>query len=199
MAKPALSEMVYAALDAEELLPTSEDNQATVVGALVSAIEDYLHHLDPAVTAQRRELNALANALSNAAEKLDALSPQALQLFCRAADAPRGKASHAISEALHAAQIAAAKAARLPDKTPDHFKTVLACEIARVLKDHLGITPTLTRDNNHTRVGMRGGAAFARLLRKVLFIAGEEPPKDPHPIMKRALELLDNPRGDFVM
>lgn len=196
---PSLSERVCAALDAEELLPTDEETQVIAVGELTNAIEGYLHQLDASVAEQRSELNALAKALGNASAQLDALSPQSLQLYCNAADAPKGKASLALSEALHAAQNAATNAAKLPNKSSDFPKTVLAYAVARVLRDHIHIKPTLTRDNNHTRVGERGGGAFVRLLRKVLFVAGEEPANDLHPIMKQALELLDNPRGDFVI
>jgi hypothetical protein len=193
-----LAKEVFAALEAEDLLPISEQDRDLAVSALAEAIQDYLRHLDPEVAVTRKELSALAKKVESALEQLASLSPQSLTLFCDAANDSRGTSTQRLREILIVTRTALTDAIELPNKQPNSPLTILAYEVARVMRDILRIRPTLTRDNTEFRVGERGGAAYARLLRKILFVAGEEPADDPLPLLARGLALLENPRGDSV-
>lgn len=189
---------VLSALEAEDMLPESEQGKTLAVRELTEAVDDYRRHLDPEVATQRKELKALANAISDALDKFENLSPQSLRLYCNAANAPKGAVTTPLCEALIAAQIALTDAITLPNKTPNSTLNVLAYQVARVMRDILGIQPASTRDITEFYVGSLGGGAYTRLLRQVIAIAGESPPKDLYPLVSRALDLIKNPRGDFA-
>ena len=76
--------------------------------------------------------------------------------------------------------------------------------VAIVMQDTLGITPTSTRDTAENVDYTKGGAAFARLLRAVLALAGFDVKsiprtqrgsgmKDLGPIIDAGLRLLRDP------
>ncbi len=165
----SLEDRLLDALAAEDLLPDSEHDQALAVSGLVVAIENYKRHLDPEVALQRKELEALTNTLEDALAQLANLSPQSLVLYCKAANAPRGKGTSALRELHIIAKLAFDQALQLPNKVPYSSRDILAYQVAKVLRDALHIQPAATRDNIDFHAGARDGAAYARLLRKFCY------------------------------
>lgn len=69
-----------------------------------------------------------------------------------------------------AAARAADKAKELPDKESNYDRVVLAADVARALKNHLGITPTSTTPKQEPKNAV---PVYALVLEKTLAMAGE--------------------------
>ena len=75
---------------------------------------------------------------------------------------------------------------------------MLAGEVARILQDVIGIAPALTRPTEMI-TGVRKGAAYDKLLRQILQLAGTEPTSDLYDLMKSGLKHAKNPLGNDLL
>lgn len=144
----------------------------------------------------RNELRGLIKALQLASDRLEFNQPLALQAFCSEWNHPIGAARQQIAEICNAASTALAS---LENNQPDYGRRVFAYRIAKILQDTLGITPTATHYDPSIITGVKGGAAYDRVLRRSLRLAKIKPPEDLRDLMRAGLRLLDgDARGDQV-
>lgn len=121
----------------------------------------------------RNELRGLIKALQVASDRLEFNQPLALQAFCNEWIQPIGAAKQQIDEICHAAATALAS---LENNQPDYGRRVFAYRIAKILQDTLGIKPTATHYDPSIIKGVKGGAAYDRVLRRSLKLAKIKPP-----------------------
>lgn len=171
------------------------DKQLNASAELMEAVDEFLRHLPHEIKLTRKELKDVVDALDATLQALQALSPNSLTLFCNEFDGPRGEATRLVDRLRNASECAYKKAREAPNRVPDGARGYLAFRVANILKG-LGLTPTITRDIDDNITGARGGAAYARLLRCVLEVAGDPPPDDLRPLMETGLNILRDPRGD---
>lgn len=164
---------------------------------LTEVMADFLRRLPPGIGQARKELRALEATLTALAQTLDDLSPQALSIFCKELDGPRGEVSHFVKRIQTVAGRACMTAEEKPDKVRDVARNVLAGQVAMILNAH-GLTAALTRDVDDAITGNRGGAAYARLLRCTLEAVGDKPPADLLQLMRSGIAVSNNPRGDLL-
>jgi hypothetical protein len=79
-----------------------------------------------------------------------------------------------------------------PDKPTDHYRAVLAHDVAIVFTQILGQKPSSTRDTSTNVTRKRGGAAYATTLRLTLKLAGVQQ-VDIGPVIDNGLLLLSDP------
>ena len=79
-----------------------------------------------------------------------------------------------------------------PDKPANMHRNVLAYQVAVVFRDILKVTPTFTRAKQLKQINARGGAAYDRVLRATLQIAGVIN-YDSGPLIAAGLRLLKDP------
>jgi hypothetical protein len=189
----SIESVLLAALISEDLRPTSVEIEQQAIAELSEAVRGYQHELPPEVSRLRGELQSLQGALEVVQKELEDLSPQAIKAFCSALNAPKGDA---IKDALDAAQTASTHAAGMANKPANAARNILAYQVARVMRDILGVAPAATRDITDVSTGARSGAAYGRLLREVLIASGDSPPDDLYPLIVRGLRLLADPYGN---
>ena len=144
----------------------------------------------------RHELRGLIKALNAASFRLEFNHPLALQTFCDEWNQPIGAAKQQISEMCNAATRALAS---LENNQPDYGRREFAYRIAKILQDTLGIKPTATHYEPSVIKGVKGGAAYARVLKVSMRLAKVTPPKDLRDLMRAGLSLLNSDaRGDQV-
>jgi hypothetical protein len=176
----------------------SKEKQGVALADLLRVIEEFQNHLPPETSQVRRELKELATSTEATKKALNSLSPQALMMFCNAFDAPRGLALQQIAQLEQAALNSSMNAKELPNRVPDIARNILAGRVAIIL-DALGLPTSPTRDSDENITGERGGAAYARLLRATLEMAGDSPPDDLLPLLKTGLVIRDNPKGNICI
>ena len=184
------------ALTSEDLLPNSDLKIDRVIEELTCAIEQYHQTLPQEISNTRRELEAHVSTLQKAHEQLLNMSPQALQIYCNASGTPKGQFTSTLQKALTRGQEVLSVALDMNNREHDYARNVWAYHVARIMRDIMEIFPAGTRDNAENITGTNGGAAYARLLRKVAIVGDIELSNDLYPLMKRALELLKNPHGN---
>lgn len=142
----------------------------------------------------RNELRGLIKALQVASDRLEFNQPLALQAFCKELNQPIGTARQQIAEICNAASTALAS---LENNQPNYGRRDFAYQIAKILQNALKIRPVVSQCHPDIINGKRGGAAYERLLREALRLAGIEPPKDLRDLMQEGVRLLDgDARGD---
>ena len=79
-----------------------------------------------------------------------------------------------------------------PDKPADIDRNILAYQVAVAFRDILKVTPTSTRAKQLKMINARGGAAYDRVLRATLKVAGVIN-YDSEPLIAAGLRLLKDP------
>jgi hypothetical protein len=233
--RAAFEKAIYSALEEFGLLPKNEGVQFAAVYELITAIENYNRHLDPAISLARNELKYLSDSLANASHLLQRISPQTLTIYSKASEyvnqyhanlnninnndinigheiqnndesqgvtsigeisIPLDQALKATKKATQVIERSLEIAKEKQNKVSNIPRNVFALNIALVMRDTIRKKPTFGRDSTAAKVGSRGGAAYARLLRRMLSIAGDIPPDDLNPLLKFAKDNIGNPRGD---
>lgn len=177
--EPSPEETLRCLLD--ELAPT-EEASSEALARILTAIDGY-HASKPyrdesgvrrrgSISEARKSLVDLEQALAEAASAARGLKLEGIRQFCKAYGAPLGSLMQALERAREAASTARKKAEDLPDKSPDHHRSVLAMNVARVFERVLQRSPKSTRDVEGKTTYTRGGAAYARVLRATFAIAG---------------------------
>jgi hypothetical protein len=184
------------ALKAEDLLPQDPSNTDEVIQGLISAIENYHSAIPREISNTRKELRDLVSTFEKAHEQLLNMSPQAIQIYCNALDAPKGQSTAAIHKALTGAKKAMGVTAAMNNREHNSALNILACDVARIMKVVMQIHPALTRDTDENITVSNGGAAYGRLLRKVAIVGQIDLPDDLYPLMSRGIELLNDPYGN---
>lgn len=174
----------------------STEQQDMALNAITQAVEEFHCHLPPKKKQVRTQLKELATSIESTKNALNSLSPQALMIFCNSFHAPRGLALQFIARLENAALDSCNNANKLPNRVPDTARNILAGRVAIIL-DSLGLPTAPTRDTDENITGERGGAAYARLLRATLEMAGDSLPDDPRPLLKTGLSIRDNPKGNI--
>lgn len=198
----SIDDEILSALEAENMTHKSKADVPRAVSELKAAIENYHRPLAPAVSLQRRELRELERSLEKTVSLVNNLSPQTLNAYCNSSwqITSLGEIGIPLRKALEVVQHAIKLANELENKPADTARNFLAYEVAKIMDKRLIFNPAATRDiTEHGVVGNRGGAAYARLLRRVLTIAGDTPPDDLYPLIDRGLDILKNPRGDILI
>jgi hypothetical protein len=179
-------------------LSDSTEARAEARRELIAAVDAYRAHPQPEVAKTRQALSKLHSALNRAMDRATELPYQAHLLFSREFG-PLGKLQATLRPAAAAAKRATliANSKDLPNRQPDYGRTLLAYDVARILRDRLSIPPRLARDDlQKNDEAPRGGAAYARLLRKVFALAKISTVEDLWPDMHSGIQLLRDPRGD---
>jgi multidrug efflux pump subunit AcrA (membrane-fusion protein) len=145
----------------------------------------------PLIAEDRKQLKKLQRALEAARAAAQALSINALFMFCDAYENPIGKLIMELNAAAPAAERATEAARRKSDRTADFERTVLAYDVACVFRDILKKRPKSTRDRAENITSKRGGAAYARVLRVTLKLAGVAN-VDIGPLIDAGLHLLSD-------
>jgi hypothetical protein len=196
------------------------DNKGTPKACveLREAIDDYKNRLyivsqdargrkfrtRPGISETRKYLTDLETKLRAARNLADAMLPSAMSLFCDAYGQPRGKLLNEFDDAIHAVEKSLKVARHRAHREKNYDLSILAYKVAVVMQDFLGITPTSTRDTAQNVNFTKGGAAYARLLREVLDLAGFDVrsirrkhrglgDKDIGPLIDEGLRLLKDP------
>ncbi len=183
---------------------------ATAFEKIMAAVADYeamcppVRHADGvtpgealSVAAIRRDLEKLERAVSSVQKLIHGLSPGSRHLLARTTGLGFLELDRAMRPAVKLVRRAVRKAQELPDKHSDTRRDHLAADIARVMRNTLGIEPTKTRDDPEV-ARSRGGGAYARILRATLAVVGIKQ-FSVGTVMKAGLYLLDDPnsaRGD---
>lgn len=148
----------------------------------------------PSLAESRSSVAALHKYLSQALEQLTALPLDARMAIGQATNAPLGKMCSDIEQVRKAVEQAMGELSNRPHKTADAARNVLAYEVAVVFRDVLKVKLSSTSEKQLTpnmSTG-RGGAAYARVLRATLKVAGVTS-YDPGPLIKAGLRLLEDP------
>lgn len=177
-------------------LVTDPIKREQALAELEVIIDEYRHVLPHEVSQTRDELKGLLKSLEKSADNLDKLSPGTVAILCKALGGPRGRVTFALQQAIDAVKAAINIAAKLPHRRSNSHLTVLACEVAQVMRDILEIKASRTRDNSDLIDGSQGGAGYARLLRQVIECTGDTPPYDLYPIISKGLALMADPYGN---
>ena len=144
----------------------------------------------------RHEIRRLIASLEKASACLEFNHPVALQAFCNEWGQPIGAAKQQIAEICNAASNSLAS---LESNHPDYGRRVFAYRIALILRDTLRIKPTATHYDPSVITGIKGGAAYDRVLRRALRLAKIKPAKDLRDLMQEGLRLLNSDaRGDQI-
>lgn len=191
--------------DLRRLLDTitggNAEKSVTALKLIEGAIEDYRRDhpiLDggrrrkPSVSAARAALNKLDKKLTDALELTKHLPIAAHSSFCRTYEAPLGRLAKELKRGIDASKGALQDLGNVPDRQRDHSAEYLAWRVARVFVDILGTTPTATRDDAPHINFKRHGAAYARVLRSALAIAGRQN-VDIAPLVDAGLSWLKDP------
>jgi len=175
-----------------------EDEKAVQEALLQIVRESEMLESDVAmrVGGARREIRALIDSLQKSSTLLEFNHPLALQALCAAWRHPIGVAKSQIAELIDAANAALAL---LEDNQPDYGRRDFAYQIAKILQNMLEIRPVVSQCHPDIINGKRGGAAYERVLRESMRLAGIMPPTDLRDLMRTGLRLLNgDARGDQV-
>lgn len=201
--------------DLRELLVREAENVASASLAfeqIIAAIAEYEElrppireadgitlHDAPLKAALRDDMAEVTHALEHAEKLIHALPRDSRRAFARASGYTFRQLDTVITDLTRGARRAVRKIDRMPNKPTNAARFLLAAEVARVIDKTLGITPTTTLNNPHTKRS-RGGGAYDRILRATLAVVGITQ-CSTQPIMKAGLSLLNDPdeaRGDRV-
>jgi hypothetical protein len=153
-------------------------------------ISDHTGHRSNSSLAQSRTTLAEINKhLSKVTEQFEYLPPSALVALSDVAAEPIGKLRSHISRVQAVTQAAQTLLDARPDKTPDLSRNILAYQVAVVFRDILKKTPSSTKASQLKANKSRGGAAYDRVMRATLNIAGVTN-YDAGPLIKAGLRLL---------
>ena len=136
----------------------------------------------------RNEIRRLIASLEKASACLEFNHPLALQAFCNEWGQSIGAAKQLIAEICNAASTALAS---LENNQPDYGRRVFAYQVAKTLQNTLKIRPVVSQCHPDIINGKRGGAAYERVLRESLKLAGIKPPNDLRDLMQEGVRLLD--------
>lgn len=178
-------------------IDTERSNYA--LAKLETAITEFKFLSTPEVSQTRNELNDLNRALVKSAQILESLSPNSINLLCDAIGGPKGAMTEIINNLIQTVDNSIIQANRIPNRKPNIRLTILAYNVAVIMRDDLGIKPTRTRDDENIITGVRGGAAYASILRAVIKCADEVPADDLFPLITKALDLMDDPHGELFI
>ena len=180
------------------------DDVPGAVVALMHAADQYranLHTVEadgrrskPGIAEARDGMSALLASLTAADHHISHLPLNAFSALATAYKGPLGGPKAVLHQLRTAAAIASKSLRHHPDKAGDHARVVLAYQVAAVFQDILKIRPTATSDKSSNVTGKRGGAAYARVLRATLGLAGVIE-YDPKPLISAGLETLLDPFG----
>jgi hypothetical protein len=166
------------------------------LSAFEEIIADYQHAYPPAVSQTRKELKRLISALDECIQILDQFSPQSINLLCDVLGGPRGEVSNHLRYARNMTEKAFESAQKLPGRISDSDLVVLAYRVGHVMREVLKLPVSLTRRTDVNITGEHGGATYDNILRLVMECAGESPPDDLYPLMKRGVKLLADSFGN---
>lgn len=148
----------------------------------------------PNLAEARASLAALHKHLAKALEQLADLPLDARAAIGQATNAPLGKMRSDIEQVRQAVENALTELTGRPNKVADAARNVLAYQVAVIFRDILDVKPTSTSDKQLTQnmTTARGGAAYARVLRATLKVAGVTM-YDAGPLITAGLRLLKDP------
>lgn len=180
----------------QRLKPTaSEVEVAIAVELLIRAIADYRESF-PILDGALRTRGSLSEARQDLRSLATSKSTPSAQTFMAhhallRAGGSQMKANSTAPIAVSAQRALENLAGRHDHETDEH-REVLACEVARILRDVLQLKVSLTRDEPGDETKALPGAAYARLLRCVLAAAGAQPPVDSFSLMRAGKRLLES-------
>lgn len=135
----------------------------------------------------RKRLHKAERALTQFLDAWPALDSSCCQLIGAALDVPLGYFQiRRLNDLLPALRAAREAAEDLPAKESNYARSVLACDVARVLRDVLGARLATTGPDR----GIRSGAHFTAVLQQALAVVGEYH-ADWERLAAAGLELLD--------
>jgi hypothetical protein len=158
-------------------------------------VDEQGHRLRPKVAEARAATAKLRQHLVNARDSAQALPVDAISALGGATAGSLADFVKDIERQIAAADTALKALLAQPNKPRDDYRTTLALEVALVFRDILKLKPTSTRDTDLKLKPGGQGAAYARVLRRTLAVAGW-PQADLGPVIDRGLVLLKDPRGD---
>ena len=126
----------------------------------------------PNLAEARASVAALDKSLAKAQEQMSTLPLDALTAISRASNAPIGKMRSDIEQVRRVVQLAQEALFARPHKVADADRHILAYGVAVVFTDILKKTPSSARAKQLKENNPRGGAAYDRVLRATLSIAG---------------------------
>ena len=198
-----LAQRASAALALETLLASipklTLEAIPSAVEALLEAADQYKasnflvdregRRIKPKISDARASINALQNLVSKALLMMSDLPFDTSRAIGRVSNAPYGKTLSMLKNISLTIDKAQAELAKSPDKEADTSRRVLAYQVALVFQNILKIKPSTASDKQLFISGKRGGAAYARVLRSTLKIAGVTD-YDPNLLIKAGLGLL---------
>lgn len=169
--------------------------------AIVEAIETYRDHSHPyvegdqrssvsTVAETRRQLVKAKSLVGDLAKVIEELPFEAKRLLAGEETAGLGQVTWHIEEVRKAIGIAQEIARDLPNKSADHFQTVLARDVAKALQD-AGVKISKTAPGPLI-TGRRSGAVYGRILQAAIAATGRGSVK-VQPIMVAGIDLLNDP------
>ncbi len=174
---------------------------------LLEAIEQFRSHF-PHKTKRLRERSKVAETRESLRKLLDALRAASTRTrglpfdakarIAKQAKQPLGTLTRTLLHWEAAASETYTKMAKAKDRPENIAPSVLARDVAMILRGTLDGKISLTSDQN-TSGSSRGGAAYCRLLRATLIASGATPPEDLMPILRDGKRLLDDPKGYVVL
>lgn len=171
-----------------EELVEDEEMRRKGRAAIDQAISEHREHQSPEIGAARSAMGALVKGLEASIKALDDLPYTAIHALCNQLEGPRGKASQALQEFVHAASGALENLQNQNARQTNPSRKVLAFRVAQAMRDHLHLEPAKTRDDPDMITGSRGGGSYARLLRLALELSGDSPPSDLFKLMSDGLK-----------
>ena len=173
---------------------------------LTEAIAEYRAHSRPlvdkdgqrsafSISETRRDLRALSGVFSKALTALKEASPDAqFALECQLDRLDTGvtQLKRELQRATTALASALAEEKRVPDRQPNYHRNMLAMQVARTMRDTLGIRPKSTRHTHVSHYGSRDGAKYSHLLELVLHLADGKS-TDLEKSISAGLRLLKDP------
>ncbi|MBK7001821.1 MAG: hypothetical protein IPH35_18140 [Rhodoferax sp.] len=204
-----LSKLTPSAIELTRLLTSiSKVDPAVIppaVDALMKAADHYkaskplvdlnAHRSKPGVAEGRDNIKNLIKDLSAVQADLLNLPLNVMSELYKTYNAPISKLKADLESISDAAVATQFSMNQLADKTVDHYRNVLAYEVAVVFQDILKMKPSSTSakqltENNTTT---RGGGAYARVLEATLKAAGVTD-CDVGPLITAGLRLLKDPK-----
>ncbi len=157
-----------------------------------SRVESNGRKTRPNIAESRAAMAKLVKHLNDAQSARSVLPASALEALANAADAPIGQQARGLDVFALSARSALKSLQDQPNKQVDDDISVCALAVALVFREILRLKPAATRDKSLNVTGMRGGAAYARVLRQTLVLVGRRN-VDIGPVIDRGLALLKDP------
>ncbi len=207
LAKPSEAHAVRLDKILRLLAPDRSDLVTEATERIRESVNDYLHRF-PQIEEKRRvvrtrettrrEIEQLLSQLAEVHSTINDFSVDALNEFCLEFG-PLGQLSQPISSAIRAAKLTLENRFRKRSTREDPARVVLAADVAKTLKEVLGIRISATpHGGDSTVTGKHGGAAYSRVLGIVLGLAGLREPNSMKHLMKQAMAHLDNEFGNTL-